>query len=198
MSNARMLHFKVTLKEVGNPVVWRRVSVPSDFTFEMFHRVLQIAFGWSDYHLYEFTDAADCRDSRQFRIAIPSEYDCEYQEKTYDARRKRLSSVFPKHKSLSYIYDFGDHWDFEIELERTSKSDDRPMAVCRDGGGATPPEDCGGPGGYEMMKISLAKEGEQSEMYLRWLGMQPGDKWDAEFFPRQLLRYINIALAYLS
>lgn len=192
-----MYHFRVTLRDVTNPQVWRYVVVPSDFTFEMFHKVLQIVFGWLDYHLYEFTDRQDCFDQAEFRITIPSEYDDEYDEKTYDARRKKLSSVFPKRKSLTYIYDYGDYWNFEIRLERTSRADESPYARCLDGGGATPPEDCGGAEGYKMMKQSLDGKDTESASYREWLGLRPDEKWDPDFFPTQLKRYIDIALAEL-
>lgn len=138
MGRTKHFNFKVTLRDVSNPIVWREISVPATYTFDQFHRVLQIAFGWSDYHLYEFTDKKDYYDKGEFRITIPSEYDAEYDEKTYNSRRKKLSSVFPKYKTLTYIYDFGDSWNFEILLEGSVFVEDYPFALCSDGGGATP------------------------------------------------------------
>jgi len=35
--------------------VWRRLLVPSHFTFDRIHEVIQEAFGWKDYHLYQFS-----------------------------------------------------------------------------------------------------------------------------------------------
>lgn len=37
-----------------SPMIWRRVVVPSELTLYGLHRVLQIAFGWEDYHLHAF------------------------------------------------------------------------------------------------------------------------------------------------
>ena len=44
---------KVKLLEI-KPVIWRRLVVPAGITFYKFHKVLQAAFGWQDYHLYSF------------------------------------------------------------------------------------------------------------------------------------------------
>lgn len=153
-------------------------------------------FGWSDCHLYEFNDKKDYFDKATFRITVPSEYDAEYEEKTYNAFRKKLQSVFPKTEQLTYVHDYGDNWHFEILLEGSSSSD-YPFAHCSDGGGATPPEDCGGTDGYEAMKRSFANQDDEMESFREWLGMKSNENWDSDFFSPQILRYINIALIYL-
>ena len=37
-----------------NPLIWRRLLIRGDSTIADLHRALQIAFGWSDEHLYHF------------------------------------------------------------------------------------------------------------------------------------------------
>jgi hypothetical protein len=37
-----------------SPMIWRRVLVRTDSTVVNLHDVLQIAFGWSDFHLHRF------------------------------------------------------------------------------------------------------------------------------------------------
>src|SRR5665213_2344892 len=45
---------KVTLKDI-NPPIWRRILVsPSTSLFQL-HDILQLAMGWMDSHLHEFT-----------------------------------------------------------------------------------------------------------------------------------------------
>lgn len=44
---------KVILRGIS-PQIWRRVLVPADLTLYGLHRVIQIAFGWEDYHLHAF------------------------------------------------------------------------------------------------------------------------------------------------
>src|SRR3546814_16075347 len=53
---------------------------------------------------------------------------------------------------MMYEYDFGDFWEHEIRVEaREQPSADKPWPVCTDGARAGPPEDIGGPGGYERL-----------------------------------------------
>src|SRR4051812_33800211 len=44
---------RVVLQGVS-PLVWRRLLVPGDIPLANLHQVLQTAFGWSDFYLYEF------------------------------------------------------------------------------------------------------------------------------------------------
>ncbi|MGR3379911.1 plasmid pRiA4b ORF-3 family protein, partial [Roseovarius indicus] len=50
-ANAIRLH--VSLAEI-DPPIWRRLVVPSDWTLDRLHLVLQAAFSWTDSHLHEF------------------------------------------------------------------------------------------------------------------------------------------------
>ena len=55
-----------------NPLVWRRIEVPDDYSFWDLHVAIQDAMGWSDSHLHEFTIAHPTR-SRIERLGIPDE-----------------------------------------------------------------------------------------------------------------------------
>ena len=41
--------FKIQLRGITKPPVWRKVEVPSQFTFGAFHLIIQAAFGWYNY-----------------------------------------------------------------------------------------------------------------------------------------------------
>ena len=45
---------KVTLEQT-HPPVWRRIALPEKITYRDFHEILQIAFGWDNYHLHNFS-----------------------------------------------------------------------------------------------------------------------------------------------
>jgi len=139
--------FKIKLRGVTKPPVWRRVQVPSHFTFDDLHEVIQAAFGWENEHLYHF---ADRPYSRNLYISLPNEYD-EDDEPT-DSRKLTLHDYFGTgHEKISYVYDFGDDWTHDIVLEEAI-DETRTFATCTAGKGKCPEEDCGGWWGYEDMK----------------------------------------------
>src|SRR5438874_9232485 len=131
--------FKLQLKHITDPVVWRRVVVPEQFTFYKFHLVIQKAFGWENYHLFQFSPKGY---SSQPIIGIPNP---EAMHEILDSRKIKLHEIFtqPKQK-FAYIYDFGDDWFHNILLEKITE-EKKIRADCIDGGGTCPPEDCGGP-----------------------------------------------------
>ena len=48
-----ILQIRVELQEI-EPLVWRRLQVPGDYTFWDLHVAIQSAFAWMDKHLHEF------------------------------------------------------------------------------------------------------------------------------------------------
>lgn len=133
-----VFQFKIKLKDISKPPVWRRVEVPAYFTFDQFNKVIQLAFGWQNAHLWNFSDRKEMFGQGTLRIAEPSEYDDNYVVPTTDAAKVTLFEIFSSRKSLTYVYDFGDDWIHEITLEGTLM-EDRPVAFCTEGKGATPP-----------------------------------------------------------
>ena len=73
---------------------------------------------------------------------------------------------------MQYAYDFGDGWDHRIVVERLLWPDPGAQgAVCLAGGGACPPEDCGGIGGYADLLATLRRgRGAAYRDLLAWLG----------------------------
>ncbi|WP_163553978.1 plasmid pRiA4b ORF-3 family protein [Candidatus Frankia alpina] len=130
---------RVTLLEVGPPPVWRRVHVPSRATLADLHRVLQAVMGWEDYHLHSFETGWD-------RYGHQGE-----------AETVALAAVLPTVGGrLAYVYGFGDHWLHEVELEKIHRPAPRVRYPrCTAGRGACPPEDSGGPHGYDDLQRAL-------------------------------------------
>ncbi|MHA1284193.1 MAG: plasmid pRiA4b ORF-3 family protein [Promethearchaeota archaeon] len=52
-SYERVYQFKITLLG-SDPLIWRRIQVPENYTFREFHVAIQNAMGWNDEHLHEF------------------------------------------------------------------------------------------------------------------------------------------------
>jgi len=154
------------------PLVWRRILVPERYTFWDLHVAVQDAMGWRDCHLHEFEVVGGDPREPPLRIGLP------YEEFTDDRPtvpgwEVPIASVFRSGPMLvQYLYDFGDNWLHAVVYEGSA----RPKAglklpYCVAGGGRCPPEDCGGPPGYErfLETIGDPKHREHEEM-LEWAG----------------------------
>jgi hypothetical protein len=176
--------FKIQLIHISEPTVWRRVLVPEQFSFLRMHEVIQEAFGWEDYHLFLFSPKGYGSEPI---IEMPNEEDDSLfgfrRKQKLDASKTKLNQVFTTAKQkYMYIYDFGDDWKHQISLEKITE-EKLLRADCIAGQGACPPEDCGGPWGYENLKQILndPKDPEHAGMK-EWLGLSKKQKWDAEAF----------------
>ena len=121
---------RVILRGVS-PLIWRRLLVCSDSTIADAHRMLQVAFGWSDEHLHRFVI-----HGRRYG-----------EDELVDPRRVRLADLGLRlRERFLYEYDFTDGWQHEVRLEQVLPIDSRRRyPVCIGGRRAAPPEDCGGP-----------------------------------------------------
>ena len=85
---------------------------------------------------------------------------------------------------LTYAYDFGDGWEHVILLEKFVEPE--PGArypLCVGGRRACPPEDCGGPGGYDRLRSILADPSHEGhDEKLAWLGLEQAGAFDPEEF----------------
>jgi hypothetical protein len=48
-----VLQFRIELLDI-DPAIWRRIQVPSKYSFWDLHVAIQDAMGWPDYHLHVF------------------------------------------------------------------------------------------------------------------------------------------------
>jgi len=71
-----------------------------------------------------------------------------------------------------YLYDFGDDWQHEVELEGILEHvPKKKYPVCVAGARACPPEDCGGvPGYWDFLRIIGDPADEEHENMKEWLG----------------------------
>ena len=168
---------KIVLEHI-KPPIWRRLQVDSRITLADLHDAIQVSFGWLDMHLHQFAD----RDKIIYRE--PDE-DSFLPESggivVVDEMAVLLSEVLKKEKDwLKYDYDFGDGWSHKIILEKIIpfKKNQFPV-LCLKGVRACPPEDCGGPWGYQNMleHLTSGDEAHHAEL-MEWLD----DGFDAEYF----------------
>ena len=162
-SDTHIVRLKITLDEV-KPLVVRRIEVPLDIKLSNLHLAIQATMPWLNYHLYEFR-------VRDTGWGIP---DPEFGDGPRDARKATLQDVIDDTdaKSFKYLYDFGDGWEHTIKIEAiTSPEPGATYPRFIDAKGRCPPEDVGGPPGYEEYLSAVAdREHERHGELIKWGG----------------------------
>jgi len=159
---------KVTLRDV-KPPVWRRLVLPGFWHLGKVHAAVQASMGWSGGHLHEFT-----RGGQRWGQPDPG---WDFGDGVLREERTRLHEVVhAAGDRLAYTYDFGDDWRHVLVVEELLAP--RRSATCLAGRGACPPDDCGGPWGYEnlLQAINDPTHPEHTEL-LEWVG-RPFDPKD--------------------
>lgn len=172
--NEPTTRLRITLDDVS-PKVWRRVEVPIRMTLYELHRVIQAVMGWGGYHLYEFR-------VRNVEIGRPME---DGYHRT-DDRKVTLEALIDQNISrFKYVYDFGDDWRHEISIgTKRTGADDIDYPVFLGGENNCPPEDVGGPWGYEQyLSIIADPSHEDHELTIKWNGVG----FDPSFLDERLI-----------
>jgi len=180
-----IFQFKITLKKT-HPPVWRRIQVPSTYTFWDLHLAIQDAMGWHDCHTHEFRIKAKTGESLVFGIPCEIEGDPYFNDERPLAGWKhkifKYENVIPS--TFVFTYDFCDDWRHKIDFEEIQPAEAGvTYPRCIKGKRACPPEDCGGAWRYPALLAILAdpEHEEHSEMKAL-VESQTGGPFDPEFF----------------
>ncbi len=157
-----VLRLKISLRYV-RPPIWRRLEAPSTLTLSQLHEVIQTAMGWTNSHLHAFEVGSVVYSS-----------DLDEHDRQAGHRDEYVTSLVDLSLTVGsqfrYEYDFGDGWEHDVLVE-DAQPGDATAVRCLGGERACPPEDCGGPAGYEHLLDALADpthpdHGDMSE----WIG----------------------------
>jgi hypothetical protein len=145
------------------PLIWRRLQVPTSITLPRLHSVLQVAMGWTDSHLHSFSigdrDYSNAEELDELNML--------------DVKGRKLEALLGDTiREFEYEYDFGDSWHHRIVVESmTEPKVDRPFPLCVAGERACPPEDVGGiPGYLDFLEVIANPNHEEHESMLAWVG----------------------------
>ncbi len=168
-----VLQVRITLLDVADPPVWRRVLVPAAFTLDRVHQVIQAAMGWQNHHMHVF---------RVGEVGYGP--DPEGMLGHLGAAKVRLAAVAGVGERIGYENDFGDGWEHELLVEACTKAAaHQAYPACTAGEGACPPEDSGGFPGYQRLKEILADPtSEEYEEMRTWVESQTCRKFDPASF----------------
>ena len=147
------------------PPIWRRVAVPAGLPLNRLHDVIQAVFLWDNAHLHQF-EVGDV-------IYGQPEFSDTGFDRVYSERNTRLEALIERGvKRFVYLYDFGDSWEHLVKIQRISEPKDGvecPALLA--GARRAPPEDCGGPPGFEAFLEAMADEKHPEHASLRdWYG----------------------------
>lgn len=167
---SQVFQFKITLLDT-RPPIWRRIQV-ADSRLDDLHEHIQTAMGWTNSHLHQFEI-----DGQNYGDPALLAGDWGGDSDFLDSTALRLSQIFAKNRSgfrFFYEYDFGDGWRHEIVLEESKPAEPGTRYPrCIQGSRACPPDDCGGPWGYqEFLEAIRDPKHEQHESMLEWIGGQ--------------------------
>jgi hypothetical protein len=175
------------------PQIWRRLVVPLQFNLRVLHLVLQAAFGWTNSHLHEF-EIGGLSFGDEFADAERADDD----PRTFEEIEVRLLDFTRKPGTVfRYVYDMGDNWVHTVCLEKCVSLEPAPkVARCLEGARARPPEDVGGPSGYQdFLEAILNPAHEEHRAMKRWAGGHFDPEWfDLEFINKDLARALHANL----
>ena len=159
-----------------DPLIWRVIEAPTSMTLKTLHDAIQQLMGWSDCHLWEFSDG-------QYRYCPPAALDMDWADKPgQKAESVRLRDICRRKQTvLSYVYDFGDDWRMRVIVTDIRQGDPDTDYPCYLGGErAAPPEDCGGvPGFYDLLEACNDPTHPDHEEMREWLGERDPHHFDA-------------------
>jgi hypothetical protein len=172
---------KITLLEI-EPLIWRRIQIPSSIQLCCLHDAFQVVMGWTDSHLHQFE-----KDGKVWGDPRNDEFG---EFNIIDEGRTTLNKALKlEGDSMVYVYDFGDDWRHEVLLEKivsVESATSRP--VCMGGERRCPPEDVVGAYGYsEFLEAIFDPTHEDYDQFVRWAGghfqAESGQRWVTHAVP---------------
>lgn len=142
--------------------------MPGEINLGELHGVIQIAFGWESSHLHQFELGTERYGTPDRELDVA------------DETRAKLFRLAGEGDRLSYIYDFGDGWVHQVTVEKVVEAEPGTRyPSCTAGRRACPPEDVGGPGGYDGFLQALTDpQHDDHEHWTEWIG----ESFDPEAF----------------
>jgi hypothetical protein len=160
----------------SKPLIWRKFIVPADISFLRLHDTIQVAMGWTNSHLHQFTfnetreeritnDEISIQDSlaikERYKHGVPTTKPDPYgfiaralQRKIRNSSKVKIDPYVNPETIIHYEYDFGDSWDHTLTYLESVENYKYPYPRVLEGEGDCPVEDVGGIEGYKsFLKI---------------------------------------------
>jgi len=176
---------KVRLNDF-RPLTWRDLIIPDNITFMELDDILKTLWGFNGHHLSCFL----LRKTRQ--TIIDDDLATESMMRMdYNANDTIISEIFDKYDKITYWYDFGDDWQFDIEIKKKIDYDNDYVTIKRFKGKYNPIEDCNGVYGLSEI-VDCAENPDEADFsyfsdYVEYL-----EEFDMEFTQLVLERKVYV------
>jgi hypothetical protein len=172
-----VLQFKIELQET-RPRVWRRIQMLSSATFWDLHSAIQDAMGWLDRQIHQF-EVLNPHTGMIELFGVPdSGFPTEGVLPGWAHRVSTYLSL-PCNHEINYVYDFKAPWEHRVIFEGEQPAQALHYPICVGGGFACPPEEVGGPVGYQQFLSALRDpQHREHQACVSWVGR----RFDLEFF----------------
>lgn len=144
---------KVRLNDF-RPLTWRDLIIPENITFMELDDILKTLWGFNGDHLSCFLIRKDNQIIIDKDLSHETMMGCDY-----DASTTLIDEIFDKYNKITYWYDFGDDWQFDIEIKGKIDYDKKYTTIKRFKGKYDPIEDCKGV--YGLSEIIYLSENPQ-------------------------------------
>lgn len=171
---------KVRLNDF-RPLTWRDIIIPENITFDELDDILKTLWGFYGHHLSAFIIPKDDQMVINREIAQESMMGCDF-----DSSTTLIDDIFAKYKKITYWYDFGDDWKFDIEIKKKIDYDNPYVTIKRFKGKYNPIEDCGGPWGLSDI-IHCAENPDDADPFLTDM-VDYLEEFDMEYAQNRLKR----------
>ncbi|XKE93949.1 SEC-C domain-containing protein [Metaplanococcus flavidus] len=189
---------KIKMLEL-EPEVWRRIILPAGATFQKLHAIIQESTNFRSsymemtYHFHEFRlPEENLLVTDEPIIYEESKGKKKGQLKVRKPQTLKIDEFLEKYRKLSYTYDFGDNWQFDIELEEIVEDYHFGYPTLLDGAGDAPPEDVGGVPGFIHMKQVLADPQHPDHDHLLWWSKEQNFRTYDRKWTNQILKHFKI------
>ncbi len=161
-----ILNISITFSD---PLIWRRVQVPGNYSLAQLHDVIQQSMGWSNSHVHQFLVG-----KISYEPTIKSNKPRE--SKRFDEDKYQLHALEEGMQFMfSYIYDAGEGWEHEIHLEEVvSPEKELKYPILLAGKQACPPEEVGDVHEYNQLVTAFETPESSNHHSLAELSGNPG------------------------
>ena len=138
-----------------------------NITLAKLNKVIQNVMGWTNSHLHQYVIDQNRYSSHDSRM------NPDWDRDSYDERLAKLCDVVKGDGAVfTYEYDFGDGWEHELQVKKVRPAESESVyPLCLAGQRACPPEDCGGPWGYDEFLQAIADpDHERHDELTEWYG----------------------------